>query len=248
MESQLVKLPKLQEVFGENTDSQQSFERFLHIADIIANYLRTVEGIETASIYPAEVDKIKAKWNSLTNEQRQEKMETFSSFYTICSEIIEKDGGLSDKPAALKRFFSRFGLRVAGETRVFEILDKDTYFEVYNKHFVQVFRSVDFLRVTGHSIVALQTLEWWELFHRSPDVVKKQLELVTHMFSGGIQDPIFNPIEPNTVKELNSSKPHSAQTESTVYAPIFDAQGQLRGGLHFFKILDVRPLDFSILN
>lgn len=240
-----MELLRPQEALWNNKDSLNRFSQFEAIADELCAYLRAVEGINTVSIHEHERDFVLSKFLALPEAKQARKLERFLGYYDLSRDLVEARISLRDKNQGLKAFLKKFRLVVPEEDSVFEILDKNTFIEVYDLDFVQRYRSVDFLEATNHSVMALESCEWWDLFERAEKITKDQIAIVTEIYTGKVHGPLFHPIEAHTVKELRTKVPLSSQAESLVYSPVYSKEGNFEGGLHLFKITAARALDFA---
>jgi hypothetical protein len=223
------------------------FEKYFQMTNNFCEYLSEVEGINAHALLPSQKRFVYEKFTKLSLKQQNQKLENFEKYLNLCREILATGGLLCDKAKCLKAFLSKYSLSLPDESEVFETLDKSTYVEVYDNQFTQVFRGPDFFRVTGHSLMALEVCEWFDLFERSKDLTADQVEVVTKLFNGTIKVPLFKPIEDHTVKEINSESPRSSQVEIILYAPLFGADNLFHGILHLFKVVETRPLNFHII-
>ena len=147
----------------------------------------------------------------------------------------------------LKRFLKKYGLTLDDENTIFDLVNKDTYVEVYDNLFVQKWRSIDFYNVTTHTMTALETHEWFSLFDRSENLLEDQMSVVEKIYNESIQSPVYYPIDDHTVKEINVQSPRSSQAKILLYAPVYGVDRKFHGMLHLFKVLNTRSIDFKIL-
>lgn len=228
-------------------DSPRIFDDYLHLVNVLCAHLRETEGVSCEALPESQESMVKAKFFSLPFEVQKHRYEMFHRYFTVCHEITTDDLPLRDKQKTLFAFFRKYGLSTPNAFDVFELIDKDTYVEVYDEHFTQVFRSVDFLEVTSHGLMTLETCEWFDLFERAESITKDQMDVVQKIYSGAITNPVFKPIEDHVVKEINSGSPKTSKSESLVYAPVHDSKGEFFGGLHLFKVQEQRSLDFEVV-
>lgn len=65
----------------------------------------------------------------------------------------------------LKYFLDKFGLQVS--SKVFNNLTDDYLIEIYSKSHQQIYRSVNFFKLSSYDIGSLTFIPWDKLFHRS---------------------------------------------------------------------------------
>lgn len=224
------------------------FDRFLAIAEEFAAYIKSVEGVNTVAIHPHERDLLLQKFNNMPIEKQLKKFYRFEGYYEHCREIVSQGYSLKDKKTSIKAFMKKYGLKFANEDDVFEVMDQQTFIEIYDLDFIQCYRSIDFLNATSHSMMALETCEWWDLFERSTYIGDQIMSVVQSIYSGAVREPVYMPVESHTVKELGSTSPLSSQADIILYGPVYDERGLFQGGLHLFKIKSVYSLDFKVWN
>lgn len=212
--------------------------------------LKKYEGIDTPAYNIEELPALFSKFNRLGGEDQLKKFENFCERATAIERLYEigirPDDGLG---VYLKNYLSHRGLIFKSDTDIIELLDDDMIVEIYGPDFTQVFRTPNMLKNVSYSLMALETYEWWELFHRSEWVNQKIAQVAGEIFQGRVDKPIINPVEEHTVKELLSDKPNSVRFRSIVYAPIFDEKNELFSGLvHFVKVSKRQSLEFEVLH
>ena len=229
------RLPNIRELFEEKLDSHRTFEVLAQLAETLTVFLNRHEGVSVRSIEMDEYIHIEKKWNGMSPSKQIEKFKTFLSFYGICKQLI-KTGSLRRKPEALRTFLDKFQLRIPSEDLAFSILGADTIFDVRNNRAEQVYRSVDFLGVTSHSILALELMSWWELFDLSHRSLTDWLALTNGIRNGKIRTPLLRPTAPDTVREICTRHPRVHQFESILFSPIYDSKKNIRGSLLLFNV------------
>lgn len=242
----MVQMPPSQEILLKNRSSRV-FHQFLSVAEEFCSYIRDAEGINAIAIHPHEREFLFAKFTSLPVQKQEKKLQRFIGFYEHCRELANQGRSLKEKKASLTAFMKKFGLSFPNEKEIFEILDQQTFIEIYDLDFIQCYRSIDFLNATTHSVMALESCEWWDLFDRSKLVNNQIMSAVESIYSGATKTPLFKPVEEHTVKEIRSQSPLSSQADILLYSPIYDQEGVFQGGLHFFKIRSVYKIDFKVL-
>ena len=227
--------------------SDDLFSTYITATNNLCSYLRQHESIEAHALPEFQYHFVKERFLKFSPEVQMQKIKNFESYYELCREIVMKGRKLSDKVHCLKAFLSKYSLSIPDESEVLETIDNDTYIEVYDNKFTQVFRSADFMKVTNHGLMTLEICEWFDLFQRSKDLTSDQIEVVTKVFDGTIKLPLFKPLEDHSVKEINSEKPKVSQAEIVLYSPIIGADNLFHGILHIFKVKSTQQLDFQVV-
>lgn len=226
------------------------FEQMEQLAHSLVQLIKTHYQVPCVAIHEEEREFLRKKFEGLPYATREARLEKFQRYVDFCNEMVESGISLKDKKAALRSFLGKYSLSAPSLERIYKILDKNTYVEIYNKDSVQVYRSLDFLNVTNHSLMALETCEFWELFHRSSAINEKVLDIVNGINTGSILDPVFLPVEKHTVKEIRSVDPRSSQTRMTLLAPLHleGDEKSFQGFIHFFKVTSAYSLKFEVVN
>jgi hypothetical protein len=246
MDLRTLQLPPLHKfiVFGDPNST--FFTHFVAIAEKLAGHMSKVEGVNVTAIHDHERERLAKVFAKLSLEKQEKKLQRFMDYYEHCRDLVTQGISLRNKPKALKVFKEKLGFRFPSEEEIFRVLDDQTFIEIYDLDFIQCYRSIDFFRVTNHSLMALEACEWWELFERSSEIHQQIMNAVQLIYSGLAQEAIFSPVDTHTVKEISSqTPPRYSQTEVVLYSPVYDDQGVFQGGLHFFKVREGSEADFK---
>lgn len=228
-------------------NSEIIFNNYIKLANELCDYLWEVEGVEARALPEGQVELVKNAFFSFPLEVQKHKYKSFKNYFQICQELTAKGVTLKNKQEALFAFLRKYGLSIPDADEVFNMIDNDTFVEVYDNHFTQVFRSADFMKVTSHGLMALETCDWFSLFERSQNVTDEQMVVVKKIFDGSLKRPVFKPVDDHTVKEINSSSPKTSQSESLVYSPVYGVDGSFHGGLHLFRVFQQNSLEFEVV-
>lgn len=229
------------------TEQTNIFNEYYSAASSFCDFLKANTGIEANALCESQFVMIQKEYAKLSLVQQKSKLENFQSYYRFCKDLVSKRQSLRDKKSCIKAFFYKYALTVQDQDEILDTICDNTFIEVYDSDFKQVYRSVDFFEVTSHSIMALELCEWFDLFQRSKDLTSDQYEVVTKIFSGVIKVPVYKPIEDHTVKEINSDHPKSSQAQIILYAPLFNADGTFYGILHLFRVIESQSLEFQLV-
>lgn len=225
-----------------------TFDKYIQKINRVFNLLNKYQIKSGPLFFPNELEKLSTKFHLIPDHLKQKKFTYLDNSIQFYNEIEKNKNPFDDKYYALSAFLKKYRLNLPNEKEALKSIDKDTYIEIYDKDLIQVFRSYDFFEITNHSLMALETYEWWELFYRSEIIVQQQMKVLNEIFSGQIRHFVANPVELHTVKEINIENPISSQTESLLYAPLFDNSENFQGGVHLFKVYSSQSLKFKVLD
>ncbi len=224
-----------------------SFDFYSEQVDLFTNYLRQTEKVNVALESAESEIKARQGFESLPKELQAQKILNFSKYYNHCFKMISDGYSLRDRAKSLEAFAFMYGLSFPCEDEIFELMGPNVYAEIYDRHFLQIYRSPDWLETTSYGLKTLETSDWRNLFARSENVLKKQMEVVTGIYSGQVKLPVLKPVEQHTVKELYGDSPYCCEVESLLYSPVYNLKNEFVGGLHLMKLHDLRTLSFKIV-
>lgn len=223
------------------------FDLYVRATQDFCRFLEDQTGIKARALPEYQRSLVWDRFLRMTPEMRWYKYRNFEGYFDLCREIVARGGSLCDKAHSLKAFLAKYALSLPEASDVLEVIDEDTYVEVYDNQFTQVFRSADFMKVTSHGLMSLEACEWFDLFERSKDLTSDQVEVVGKIFDGSICVPMYKPLEDHSVKEVNSVSPRVSQAEIVLYAPLFGVDGSFHGILHVFRVKSVADLNFKLM-
>lgn len=227
--------------------SSATADIYLQRVQEFCEFIREHEGILVTACDSSQVELISKCLNKIDEPRLQYKLSHFNYFFEFCRDVIAKGQSLREKENNFKLFLSRLNLIVPDLSSVVDQMGQDTFVEIYDDQFTQIYRCIDFLEITNHSLMALECCEWYELFYRSEKYLHSQIEYMNSFREGQRLDPAFDPIEDHTVKEINSREPLSSQMKALCYAPIFDHDNVFQGVVHVFKVINARSLKFQVI-
>jgi len=223
------------------------FQKYVQIAENLCDFLRENEKIKARALPEHQYEMVKNKFLSFPDNVQNAKIKNLENYYADCKDFASQGIPLSSKQDCLSAFMKKYKLSVPNEDEVFSQIDSNSFIEVYDNNFTQVFRSADFMNVTSHGFITLETCEWFDLFERSKDLTSDQVEVVQKILSGSIKNPMYKPIEDHHVKEINTDEPKTSLAEVVVYAPVHGADDSLHGILHIFRVQEQRSLNFKVI-
>lgn len=234
------------EITANFTNEERIFELFESLAIELCGYLRQVEGLKVIAVDNLERPLVRKKFSTLPLDVQKMKVANFIRYYDHCVHLIDQGISLRDKRESLKAFSFIHGLQLPSPDEIYSALSDTTYVEIYDRRFLQSYRSPDWLETTSHSLLRIETHDWRDLFFRSEKIAHAQMDLVYALFSGGINQPVYRPLSIHTVKEITAKNPFCAEIESLIYSPVYDTQMNFAGGLHIMKLHDLRRISMQI--
>lgn len=229
-------------------DGADEFNFYSRLVDSFVEYLKDCEDLKVSLESDTDTEFARANFLQMPAAMQKSKLENFLNYYDHCRKMTVEGHSLRKKGVGLKSFLFLYGLSVPSQAEVFDVLDTnaDVYVEIYDRNFLQMYRSPSWLETTSYGLKRLETQDWRTLFFRSDEILKKQMEIVTALYSGQVTQPVHRPIRIHTVKELTAKAPYCCEIESLVYTPVYDRNGEFVGGLHLMKLHDLRRLDFQV--
>lgn len=144
----------------------------------------------------------------------------------IAPDISDEDHNL--EISYLKRALSHFGMRV--EDEFWKVLEKNDVIEVYGCDMIQRYRSLNFFRNTGYSLLDLVVNEWYVLWDRPSKVLEKLMTVGTEVLEGR-QGLTKLDIRPHIVKEILDTgstqpfEPFCLSVEFKYIIPVYKSVG-----------------------
>lgn len=82
-------------------------------------------------------------------------------------------------------------------------LEKDDTVEIYNSDGIQIFRTFNFFKASGYSLLDLLNNEWFILWERPKFVLQRLMEYATNILSGKMTGVIEMQVPSHVVKEIS---------------------------------------------
>ncbi len=224
------------------------FEILEEIASEYCQHTKENSAMRLTSVHDYERSSLLEKISNLSIDNQKKRLDESIQRYENVRNIYKTGTIFYQKKRSLNAFLRLHRLRMPNDSEVFQLINNETLIEIYNLHSSQVYRSLDFMDFVSHSIMSLEVSEWWELFSRSEKILSRIYGLALDIYSGKVEEPIFNPVGLHTVKEINSRTPLCAQLLPLVYAPLFTQNGKVEGALHLFKIESLQSLNFKVIS
>lgn len=148
------------------------------------------------------------------------------------TEVPELESNV-DEIALTKKALSCFGFRMKDST--WEQTSEDHLIEIYNSNGVQLHRSLNFFKTCGYSLLDLCVHEWYVLWERPSQVLKKLNEIVGQVLTGAPRPGTRMDVGPHLVRETYDDgttqpfHPRSMVVQFKDMYPAFNANDQICG-------------------
>jgi hypothetical protein len=140
----------------------------------------------------------------------------------------EKDSNRATIEQALKLY----GLEIRDD--LWSVVDRDDIIEIYNQDQIQIFRTFNFFKITGYSLLDLLTIEWFLLWKRPSLVVAELTSLAKRVGDGLMSGLEHTGVSPHIVVEDYTSeadsKPRSAKAIFKYTCPVYKEGLPIRAG------------------
>jgi len=166
---------------------------------------------------------------------RLEKM-SYLSFHEVSGIPEVEDPEQHPERRLVERALSFYGLELRDEN-FWKNVKFDDVIELYNEDGNQVFRTLNFFKTCGYSLLDLLTHEWYVLWERPKFVMNSMFESANKVFSGEYTSSNPMNVPQHIVKEVFNGTdaldfaPRSALINFGVICPVFDSEGRPAGFL-----------------
>jgi len=94
-----------------------------------------------------------------------------------------------------------FGLEMRDD--FWKVVSQNDILEIYNIDQIQIFRTLNFFKITGYSLLDMLTIEWFELWHRSSLVLQNFMKFSNDVYQSKL-GPGVHPVNlpEHVVKEI----------------------------------------------
>jgi hypothetical protein len=155
----------------------------------------------------------------LSIDQKKDIVEQLSFYQDLCSEQIAEGFSLKDSPTFIWRALRSLGLTPPSD--LFSTITQEDIIEIYSSENRQLFRNFNFFEYCSYSFEELHSLEWWHLFQRDGEVLRKLYEPVDLLMSGKVRESIVPNVEPHVISEISSEDRLSMQYDIRLVSPLF---------------------------
>jgi len=181
------------------------------------------EGIQAVPFESQDVP----HFQRLSSEKRQEAIRQISETLAVYEEMVEENLSLRDNSQLLWRCMRRLKLTPQGD--LFDKLTDEDIIVIFGADQKQIFRNLEFLRVSVLTLEELYTTEWYRYTRRDPRVAMQILELAGDLVSGK-KTGTFDPgIEEHVIEQLGSSLGPSKLRLKINYVSTVTSAGKVAG-------------------
>jgi len=159
----------------------------------------------------------------------------FSSYVSICAEIVEEGRSLRDDSYLLWRYFKRQGILPNSE--LLASVDSRDVIEIYSPEFTQLFRNLKFFSICSYTLDQLLCLPFWELFTREQKVTASLMEIGHGLFTGKVSGIHQWNSGIHTVEEISSPALYTAKIENKIASALHAQKGGVVAVIHTFRVL-----------
>ena len=118
---------------------------------------------------------------------------------------------------------------------LFLILKEDMEIEFYNFDNQQIFRNIEFFRLSGRTIEEMCTIPWYDLYERDHAITDYMMELTVRLGDGEITGCMSYLTNTHQVRDANSRLRAGTEMGPLFAGPIKDKQGHLIGYFSTFR-------------
>jgi hypothetical protein len=157
------------------------------------------EGIQ---VIPFESEDV-PHFRRLSSEKQQEAIRQISETLAVYEEMVEESLSLRDNSQLLWRCMRRLKLVPQGD--LFDKLSNEDVIVIFAPDQRQIFRNLEFLKLSILTLEELYTTEWYRYTRREDRIAGQILEVASYLLSGR-KNGTFDPgIEEHTLEQMGSS-------------------------------------------
>lgn len=160
------------------------------------------------------------------------------------------DGAPSNR-ATIEQALRMYNLELRDD--LWSVVEKDDIIEIYSENHIQIFRTFNFFKITGYSLLDLLTIEWFLLWKRPSSVITQLTVLAERAFSGSLCGVEPTGVSPHIVIEdytdLTEDRPRSAKANFKYVCPLYKKDLPIRSGFAITcegKLLEVGESNRSL--
>jgi len=174
----------------------------------------------------------------LMTKDEETKVKILSNL-TSWSSILSSAGPLlepKDERVLAKKALNHFGFMTS--PRNWEDIQLDEIIEIYNPEGIQLYRSLNFFKTCGYSLLDLCVNEWFVLWERPQAVIHQMHAVVGEVMSGRKKDYAMN-IGPHLIRETyddGTTQPFSPRAAIVEFKNIYPAYGEGHDGIIGFVV------------
>ena len=115
------------------------------------------------------------------------------------------------------------------------LLDEGLTIEIYNRDSQQVFRNLEFFRLTSRSLEELCTVPWFELWERDSRITQLFLDLVKKILNFEITGTMSYIVPDHEVREIETRLKAGKFMGPQFVSPLYDKYGHVAGYITTFR-------------
>jgi hypothetical protein len=138
-----------------------------------------------------------------------------------------------DEVALVEKALGYFSFKLKNHT--WEATAREEVIEIYNHRGVQLYRSLNFFKTCGYSILDLCVNEWFVLWERPRKVLAQLNEIVAEVMEGKHPNGIRMDVLPHIIRETHNDgttqpfSPRSLMVQFKYMYPAYSAGGEISG-------------------
>lgn len=123
------------------------------------------------------------KLNEISEERKREICEYYQNWINWIESDDSRELEHIEK-VCLKKALDMFGLEASDD--FLKTLQKDQIIELYGKDMIQLYRSLNFFKITGYSLLDITVFEWYLLWNRPSKAIEETLNDVNEVMTSYI--------------------------------------------------------------
>lgn len=196
----------------------QEFRKFLEATAALAESRRIVTKPYRSSDLTS--------FSRLPLEKQAEILEHLKLFLQISSEG-------SNRVENVRKLYSKRGWIAPGA--FFDLIADDMEIEFYNFNNQQIFRNIEFFRLSHRTIEEICTMPWYDLYERDHEITDYMLELTRMLSTGEITGCMSYLTRPHEVRDSNARLRAGPQMGPLFVGPIWDREKTTIGYFSTFR-------------
>lgn len=137
---------------------------------------------------------------------------------------------LKDHVQNTKNAIAELGLTACAD--LYERLRADELILIWNLHGKQVYRSANSLKYWSYTVDQLQSIPYYELFERDPEIDKMYRAILEDIVAGRVQDTFEVKIPTHVVREKRSKKRWRTRLTPRLVSPLRDGSHRVVAFVH----------------
>jgi hypothetical protein len=203
--------PALSSDFGFQT--VDNFTIFLQLG----NRLKACLEIEKINFQVLRKDGV-TYFDKLSVEEQNYNLNHLRNYVETCEEVHRENHSLADSPFFLMKIFRKLGLRPVDD--ILEKIIANDVVEIYNSRNTQIFRNINFFKISSYTLDDLMSRPWWQLYKRKDEVIRSIFYYGSEVFSGSIRETIIPNVETHYLEEIDSNAYYKMNVDIKYMSPL----------------------------